>query len=860
VRQPIDEPVPPPIDEPVPPPIDELVGRPGLRTRWRYLLAVLYVPGLDGLRAVAVIVVVLFHAEVTGASGGFLGVSLFFTLSGFLITTLLLDEYERTDDISLRSFYARRARRLLPAAYLCLLFVVLVGGWWSAGQQRGLPGDLLASVANVANWRFAFASTSYAELFSAAPSPVAHFWSLAIEEQVYLVLPVVVVLALRRGRRALGGMIGALLLAAVVAIALTDDRNVVYNGTHTRAAEVLIGAAAAMYMVRRRAPDGTWSPVPWITRTTAAGALLAFGVLVVFASVEQAWIYRGGLPLVGLLSTVLVVSVVTGRLRVLDARALVAIGTMSYGIYLFHWPVFLLLDSERTGLDGVALFVVRSLVTGVLTMASYHLVEQPIRTGRRLRRPTILIPAAALGAVAIVVAALVVVPRPTVTETEQVLTLGAAAFVEFAPPEPSLSSTAPTPDQPTRLSREANAPVSTEPDLRVLVVGSDAGAVSALAGRPGLDVVDAVTPECLLMPAVVEGCTSLPERVAVLRALHDPSVIVIASGDGEASLAVSQNAAATDATALNELEGIHRGAIDAMLRVIDDAAATGVTVIVSSATGKQSPFYPRLSRVALVRPSVGTVTLSHDELVERVSRLTTPTGDAAAEDPMRLLVIGDSTSLSLAQAFNDGGDGRLAVLWAGQNGCAFALVTAIRSVPSGPWRQLECESYESKLPPLVASFRPDVVLLVSGPLEQTEQRYPGHEGGFVAGDPLFMELRERAMESLLAIVGPATPVLVADFPQIAVGEYASVEMLDPARLEALTAQVVDWDERWEQLERFDYRRPLEEAEAILGTLRSDGVHPDARQIEDLTRSTFAPQLIEQVEALRGRLAAATGAD
>ena len=158
-----------------------------------------YVPGLDGLRAVAVIAVLVFHAQFAAASGGFLGVSLFFTLSGFLITTLLLDEHESTGTLGLRRFYGRRVRRLLPAAYVCLLLVVVAAGWWTASQQRRLPGDLIASVANVANWRFAFAPTSYQELFLGDPSPVAHFWSLAIEEQIYLVLPVVVYFALRRG-------------------------------------------------------------------------------------------------------------------------------------------------------------------------------------------------------------------------------------------------------------------------------------------------------------------------------------------------------------------------------------------------------------------------------------------------------------------------------------------------------------------------------------------------------------------------------------------------------------------------------------------------------------------------------------
>lgn len=806
------------------------------------------------------IVVVLFHGGITGASGGFLGVSLFFTLSGFLITTLLLDEFDRTGTVSLRRFYTRRVRRLLPAAYLCLLLVAIWGGWWSAQQQRALPGDLLAAVANVANWRFAFADASYADLLSgSAPSPVAHFWSLAIEEQVYLVLPVVLLLAMRRGRRAVAVTIGSLLALSIVATLVTADRDLVYNGTHTRAAEVLIGCGLAWFMARRRLPDGGWRQVPGVTRITGTAAAVVFGVLIVLGSVEQAWVYRGGLPLVGALSALLIAAVVTDRLawgerRPFDIAPLVAIGAVSYGVYLFHWPVFLLLDPARTGLDGVALFAVRCLVTAALTVASYRIVEQPVRTGRLAARTPAVLALVAAGAVAVVVAAVVVVPSSEPTRTEQVLALGDEEVVRFEPTvTASRLASARTVDPADDAGTAEPVTTTTEapqPSV-VLVVGSDPAAVTTLDDLDGVEIVDGIRPECLLLPPETAACVPLADHVASLRAVHDPAVVVIAAGEGEAARAAAQNAAATDAAGLEALAAIHETAIDSLLRVIDESAADGVAVILSSGTGKLSAFHARLARTAVVRPSVPLAD-GQDELAARVGEALRSSGDAGA-DPTRLLVIGDSTSLTIAQALNDGGDGAFEVLWAGANGCPFVLATAIRSTPDRPWREIDCEPYATKLPPLIDSFRPDAVLLMSGPLEQTEHRYPGSEDGYIAGEAVFMAARDAAIESLLTMAGPATPVLVADFPQVAVGQYATAEMLDPARLTALNDQVLAWDARWEQLGRFDYRTPLETAEAALGTFRTDGVHPDALQIEELTRSTLAPRLLEQITSMRRTL-------
>ena len=339
-----------------------------------------HVPALDGTRGLAVAAVVCYHLDPSVVPGGFLGVSLFFTLSGFLITNLLLAEWQQTGHIEVRSFWQRRFRRLLPASLAGIaLVVVMAPAVWDPSQLRDLPGDVIASLAYVANWRFIVSGDAYAAGFE-APSPLLHYWSLAIEEQFYLVVGVLTiwlgrVASKRQWFLVFGGMAIASMAATVLLYdPLSTDR--VYFGSLTRAFELLAGVLLALLI-------GLTTPSRLRRIATAAGPVLLVAMVAAFLAVEitDTFLYRGGFWLMALLSCGLIVSAISGGTfaKVLSWRPLTALGLISYGVYVYHWPLFLWLTEDRTGLDGWALVTVRLIATFTLAIASFVLLERPVR-------------------------------------------------------------------------------------------------------------------------------------------------------------------------------------------------------------------------------------------------------------------------------------------------------------------------------------------------------------------------------------------------------------------------------------------------------------------------------------------------
>ncbi len=346
-----------------------------------------YLPALDGLRALAVIAVLFYHAGQHWMPGGFLGVEIFFTISGYLIASLLLSEWRETGRIALKYFWLRRARRLLPALFAVIVGVLAYAVIFLPEEVASLRSDALAAFGYSTNWYLIFSNKSYFETVG-RPSMLRHLWSLAVEEQFYIIWPLAFVFAMRRWRErsVLAGVIVVALASAILMGMLYQpdiDPSRVYYGTDTRAAGILIGVALAFVWSPGRS-DGIGARLP--LSLIGFAALAALGFFCVWMTEFAAFLYRGGFTLVGLSTALLTAASVHRKGRVLQAvlgcSVLRWIGLRSYGIYLWHWPVFMLTRPQLdTTLDGLPLLALRFGLTLILAELSYRIVETPIRSG-----------------------------------------------------------------------------------------------------------------------------------------------------------------------------------------------------------------------------------------------------------------------------------------------------------------------------------------------------------------------------------------------------------------------------------------------------------------------------------------------
>jgi peptidoglycan/LPS O-acetylase OafA/YrhL len=489
-----------------------------------------YDPALDGLRGVAVAAVVAFHLGYL--QGGFLGVDLFFTLSGYLITRLLLLERAATGRVSLRAFWTRRAWRLLPVLYVLLaLLAVYAATAARPDELDGIRGPGISSLLFVSNWWFIADGGGYWDLFT-APSPLEHVWSLSIEQQFYIVWPLLAVAVLRRRLGRSGLLATTVILAAastvLLAVLARDDLSRAYFDTFARVSSILVGAALAIVVER----GDTWLPTvarsraaPWIG--LAAAAFLSWSWITINGATDLGF-YTGGF-LVHAIAVAAIIALLMHHRSSLPAQLLTLapirlLGVISYGVYLWHWPTIVLLDEDRTGLDGTALLLVRLATTLALSVASYRIVEKPAQ--RRLSRRW-------SAAIAFPVAAAII---------------GAALWVATIPPA-ATSSTSIAPPPPLVLPPPTATPTTNPADDE-----SGAPTDSTVPGDSvPLDTADAGATPSSLLETVPDALPSLRTPTA-----SDPLRVLLV-GDSYMYDAQPGIAAALEASGVDVIEGAQLG-------------------------------------------------------------------------------------------------------------------------------------------------------------------------------------------------------------------------------------------------------------------------------------------------------------
>jgi len=386
------------------------------------------ISALDGIRAVALLIIMGYHFGVGWLQGGFFSLDIFYVLSGYLITGLLVSEYRKRIAIKLSAFWMRRARRLLPALLIVLVAVTLMVRFAEpAGLYPDFRMSALSALFYFSNWWQIAASGSYF-LATSPASPLTHTWSLAVEEQFYLIWPLVVLGVMSLSRSFIRGIRNLLILSVVGAVASATEMALLYHpaanttrlyfGTDTHAQSILVGAAMACCMTMVELRRGREGMAPTARSATARRLLVALGLAGVAGTFTLSYLetgiepfdYRGGFMLSALSAAAIIIGAVCvpdGVIaRALSLRPLVWLGTISYGAYLWHFPVYAYLDAARTGLSGNSLLAVRFATTLALATVSFYLVERPVMYETFWRSVKAIAPSLALmvGTVAVIVA------------------------------------------------------------------------------------------------------------------------------------------------------------------------------------------------------------------------------------------------------------------------------------------------------------------------------------------------------------------------------------------------------------------------------------------------------------------------
>ena len=353
-----------------------------------------YLPSIDSLRALAVLAVIIYHVDVNYLPGGFLGVDLFFVLSGYLISSLIIKEYKKTGSLNLYNFYIRRARRLLPAVYFMITVVLVVMVMFNGVLLKKSHLDAIFGYIYSSNWWYIFHKLDYFDSFG-SQSPFKHLWSLAIEEQFYMIFPLLFLLINRKkkdkdgfyklNRNFLYVILGVILVSLIAHIILFDINNIsrIYFGTDTRAFSLLVGAVGAILYPMDKLNTKITPQENLLYSVVSLISIAALITIMIYTSEYNTWLYRGGFLLVAILGIIIIIS--SGKqhtvmAKLLSFKPVVFIGKISYSLYLWHFPVLVLTTPvSEIGKPNIFFVVLRVILTFILAIISYALVETPIR-------------------------------------------------------------------------------------------------------------------------------------------------------------------------------------------------------------------------------------------------------------------------------------------------------------------------------------------------------------------------------------------------------------------------------------------------------------------------------------------------